>query len=222
MEYIFAGSFQMGSKMNTGDMDEWPIHNVELNDFYIDKYEVTKEEFEKVMGHNPSGFKGCNTCPVDNVTWFEADEYCRKVNKRLPTEAEWEYSCRSGTGTIFHYGNTLSSDKSNFNGSRPYGGAPTGIARNKALPVGSFEPNKWKLYDMHGNVSEWCSDWYGENSYGNSESKNPRGPEEGKFKVVRGGSWRDDANTLRTTNRTSYNPSLRLKSIGFRCAKDIE
>ncbi len=218
--WIFPGTFYMGSKPKQGEIDELPQHKVTLNGFYIDKHEVTRKEFEQIMGYNPSRFKGCPSCPIDNVSWFEAQEYCQKVNKRLPTEAEWEYVCRAGTEGVFHYGNTLSSKRANFNGQQPYGGVPKGQFRRKPLPVGSFKPNAWNLYDMHGNVWEWCSDWYDVAYYGNSAEKNPRGPKQGNYKVVRGGAWDSGGAGLRAANRISYSPSMRLNTIGFRCVKD--
>ena len=220
MEWIFPGECAIGSEMIEGDMDEQPQHKVSLNGFYIDKYEVTKKDFEEVMGYNPSAFKGCVLCPVENVSWQEAFDYCKKSNKRLPTEAEWEYACRAGTKTTFHYGNTLSSINANFNGKKPHGGAPVGIARNKPIPVATFKPNTWHLFDMHGNVSEWCNDTYDPAYYGNSPDENPQGGNRGKFKVARGGSWRDEGKTLRSANRIAYNPTMRLSTIGFRCAKN--
>ncbi len=220
MVWIFPGTFEMGSKAKQGEIDELPLHKVTINGFYIDKYEVTREDFERVMGYNPSKFKGCRTCPVENVSWFEAQEYCYKAGKRLPTEAEWEYACRAGTKTTFHYGNILSSESANFNGQKPYGNARRGPYKQKPLPVGSFKPNAWNLYDMHGNVWEWCSDWYDVAYYGNSDEKNPKGPKNGQYKVVRGGSWNSDGAGLRSANRISYSPSVRLNTIGFRCVKD--
>ncbi len=217
--WIKGGSFYMGSP-DKDEFDALPIHKVNLNGFFIDKYEVSKEEFEKVMGTNPSAIRGCSKCPVDNVTWFEASEYCRKVGKRLPTEAEWEYACRAGSSTYFHYGNTLSSEQANFDGKSPYGGVPQGPSKTHPVPSGQYEPNKWGLYDMHGNVAEWCSDWYDPAYYGNSEENNPTGPNNGKLKVARGGSWNNAGKTLRSAKRTAYNPSIRLNTLGFRCVKD--
>ncbi len=220
MVWVFPGDFFMGTETKSGEIDELPKHKVTLNGFYIDKHEVTRENFERVMGYNPSKFKGCTTCPVDNVSWFEALEYCQKLNMRLPTEAEWEYACRGGTKTFFHYGGTLSGKRANFNGQKPYGGVPKVPFRRKPLPVGSFKPNAWNLYDMHGNIQEWCSDWYDVAFYGNSPQKNPRGPKKGSYKVVRGGGWNSNGAGLRSANRISYSPSVRSNNIGFRCAKD--
>jgi formylglycine-generating enzyme required for sulfatase activity len=220
MVWLNDGAFDMGSRLNAGDVDESPQHKVALHGFYIDKCEVTRGQFEKAMGYNPSAFKGCSSCPVDNVTWQEAAEYCRKVNKRLPTEAEWEYACRAGAGTDFANGSAISGDNANFDGSKPFGGAPAGPYKAKALPVGSYSPNGWGLYDMHGNVGEWCSDWYDPAYYGNATEKDPSGPSSGKFKVVRGGAWNSDGASLRCANRNSLNPDVKLNSIGFRCVKD--
>jgi formylglycine-generating enzyme required for sulfatase activity len=218
--WIKAGSFIMGSKSLDGELDETPPHRVDMRGFYIDKYEVTKEDYKKVMGSDPSSTKGCTICPVDNVSWSEAQEYCKKTGKRLPTEAEWEYACRAGTTTTFSYGNSLSGDQANFNGKEPFGGVPTGPYKEKTVPVGSYAPNAWGLYDMHGNVAEWCSDWYDAAYYGNSVKESPTGPKDGKLKVVRGGAWNANGSSLRCAKRAGYNPTMRLNSIGFRCVKD--
>ena len=218
--WIKAGPFIMGSKSLDGELDETPPHQVDMHGFYIDKYEVTKEDYKKVMGSDPSSTKGCTICPVDNVTWSEAQEYCKKTGKRLPTEAEWEYACRAGTTTTFGYGNALSGDQANFNGKEPFGGVPAGPYKGKTVPVGSYAPNAWGLYDMHGNVAEWCSDWYDAAYYGNSVKADPTGLKDGKLKVVRGGAWNANGSSLRCAKRAGYNPTMRLNSIGFRCVKD--
>jgi len=220
MIWVFPGTFSMGSKLNEGDDDELPLHDITIDGFFIDRYEVNRDDFFKVMGYNPSSTKGCDACPVDNVSWKEAQEYCEKTGKRLPSEAEWEYVCKAGKNTLFNYGNSISSDQANFDGRKPYGGAIQSIVRNKTMPVGSFSPNTWQVYDMHGNIAEWCSDWYESKYYEKSPSNNPKGPENGTFKVVRGGSWQSDGSILRCGNRTSYNPSLKMNTIGFRCVKD--
>ena len=218
--WIKGGSFTMGSKATAGELDETPPHQVTLHSFYIDKYEVTKEEFERVMGTNPSAIKGCNICPIENVTCYEAQEYCKKVGKRLPTEAEWEYACRAGTTTPFYYGSTFSSDQANFNGKQPFGGVPAGVSKEKTIPVGGYAPNPWGLYDMCGNVAEWCSDWYDAAYYGNSTKEDPQGPSSGKLKVVRGGAWNSSGAALRSARRMGYAPAIKLPSIGFRCVKE--
>ncbi len=218
--WLKGGTFTMGSRAAEGEMDESPLHSVKIHSLYIDKYEVTKEDYARVMGTNPSSVKGCDRCPVDNVTWIEADQYCTKVGKRLPTEAEWEYACRAGTATQFAFGNTLSSEQANFDGRFPYGGVPSGPSHDRALPVASYAPNAWGLYDMHGNVAEWCYDWYNAAYYGNSANADPQGPNNGKLKVVRGGAFNQKAAALRSAHRAGYNPSIRLSNIGFRCVQD--
>ncbi len=217
--WIFPGVFKMGSDFKSDEVDELPVHKVKLSGFYIDRFEVTREEFEKVMGYNPSSSKGCGNCPVTDVTWYEADEYCRKVGKRLPTEAQWEYACRAGTTTPFYTGFTITSEQANFDAGKPFGGSPPGIFRGKVVPVGSFPPNPWRIHDMYGNAAEWCADWYDVAYYGNSVEKDPAGPASGKLKVVRGGSWSSGGADLRSANRMAYNPELRLNTIGFRCVK---
>ncbi len=218
--WIFPGTIVMGSQFKSGEVDELPTHKVKLDGFYIDRFEVTRDEFEKVMGYNPTSQKGCGLCAVTNVTWQEASDYCIKTGKRLPTEAEWEYACRAGTRTPFFTGVTITDAQANFDAQKPFGGSPRGVFRGKVLPVGSFPANGWNLHDMHGNVAEWCADWYDVAYYGNAPEENPRGPQKGKLKVVRGGSWNNDGNGLRSANRTAYNPELRLSNIGFRCVKE--
>jgi formylglycine-generating enzyme required for sulfatase activity len=218
--WIKGGSFVMGSKAVEGEMDETPPHQVTVRGFFMDKYEVTKEDYERAMGVNPTTSKGCAICPVENVNWEEAQAYCKKLGKRLPTEAEWEYACRAGGTMLFHFGNTLSGDQANFNTKQPFDGAPPGPSKEKTVPVGSYAPNAWGLYDMHGNVAEWCSDWYDAAAYGTTAKENPQGPKDGKLKVVRGGAWNSSGAGLRSSRRAGYNPALRLNSVGFRCVKD--
>ena len=136
--------------------------------FYMQTTEVTQGQWKKVMGNNPSGFKDCgDDCPVEQVSWNDAQEFIKKLNQmegtnkyRLPTEAEWEYAARAGTTTPFYTGNCLSTDQANYNGNYPLTGCPKGQFREKTMRVGSFEPNAWGLYDMYGNVWEWCQDWF--------------------------------------------------------------
>jgi formylglycine-generating enzyme required for sulfatase activity len=217
--WIKGGQFVMGSKSLEGEADESPPHTVAVSGFFMDKYEVTRGNYERAMGTNPSTAKGCEDCPVDNVSWSDAQEFCQKAGKRLPTEAEWEYACRAGTTTQFAFGNTLTGEQANFNGRYPYGGTPSGPLRERAVPVGSYKPNSWNLYDMHGNVAEWCLDWYDPAYYGNSEKSDPLGPQGGTLKVVRGGSWSQKASSLRSARRAGYNPTMKLNTIGFRCVK---
>ncbi|TAF68873.1 MAG: tetratricopeptide repeat protein, partial [Oscillatoriales cyanobacterium] len=152
MVYIPGGSFQMGSSENSS---EQPVHPVTVQPFYLGKYPITQAQWEAVMGNNPSDFKGAKR-PVENVSWDEAVEFCRKLTQktgktyRLPSEAEWEYACRAGTTTPFYFGDTITPDLVNYNGNYPYGAAPKGLYRQQTTDVGSFPPNSFGLYDMHG------------------------------------------------------------------------
>ena len=237
MVLIPEGEFLMGSPSGEGGNDEHPQHKVYLDAFYIDKYEVTQEEYEKVIGTNPSRFKGAKN-PVESVTWYDAVKYCNarsikeglepcynedtwecdftKNGYRLPTEAEWEYVCRAGSSGKWSFGNEegVLGDyawyKSNCGG--------------QTHPVGQKKPNAFGLYDMHGNVWEWCNDWYDEDYYKNSLDKNPKGPNSGEFRVLRGGSWGDYPFNLRTALRYGLIPGSRGLSVvgvslGFRCSR---
>src|SRR5262249_11368647 len=138
--------------------------------------------------------------PVERVSWHEAVKFCKKLSVRpaekrarrvyrLPTEAEWEYACRAGTSTPFHFGRSLSSRQANFDGNAPYGGAAKGPWLRRTCKVGSYQPNGFGLFDMHGNLFQWCNDWYGRDYYKDSPRQDPQGPDEGTARIVRGGSW---------------------------------
>ena len=196
---IRGGEFTMGSPTDEPERhrDETQ-HQVKVRDFYICKYEVTQAEWESVTGTNPSTFKGKNL-PVESVSWDDCQAFIKALNRktgktyRLPTEAEWEYACRAGTITAFNTGGNLTTDQANYDGNYPYNNNPAGQYREKTLAVDSFEPNAWGLYNMHGNVMEWCSDWYGENYYDECKAKgvveNPTGPISGSDRVLRGGYY---------------------------------
>jgi formylglycine-generating enzyme required for sulfatase activity len=243
---IRGGTFTMGSPTSeVGYLDnEGPQHQVTVSDFYLGKYEVTQAEYRAVMGTNPSDFKG-DTLPVENVSWIDAVNYCNERSRkeglnpaytvngmnvswnrnaqagtagyRLPTEAEWEYACRAGTKTPFSMGNNLTTSQANYNGNYPYSNAAKGTYREKTTTVGSFAPNGWGLYDMHGNVREWCWDWYG--NYGSGAQTDPVGASSGMYRVERGGCWNYTAQILRSAHRGGISPSYRSNSLGFRLVR---
>jgi formylglycine-generating enzyme required for sulfatase activity len=214
--WVPAGSFQMGSPSSeSGRSDaEGPVHTVELDGFWMAKYEVTQEQYEAVMGTNPSNFKGAKN-PVEQVSWDDATDFCRKASEktgkslRLPTEAEWEYACRAGSSTRFCFGDS-------DNGLDEYAWY-TAKSGSKTHQVGEKNPNEWGLYDMHGNVWEWCGDWYAD-KYGAGSAKNPQGASSGQSRVLRGGSWYDYPNYCRSANRGRGDPTYwnYVYGLGFR------
>ena len=202
-----SGTFLMGSLPSDPGArdDEMPQHKVRIiKAFFLGAYEVTQGDFLSVMGRNTSSFtdakQDTSRRPVDGVTWYDAWEFCRRLSEnpkeksagrvyRLPTEAEWEYACRAGTTTVFAFGNTLSSKQANFNGNYPFGDAPVGRFMNRTVTVGSYEPNGFGLYDMHGNVTEWCYDKFDRDYYKHSPVNSPPGPINVTSPVIRGGNW---------------------------------
>ena len=223
MVLVLGGEFIMGTDISEYGPEK-PAHKVTVSDFYIGKYEVTQKQWTGIMGTNPSYFKGCDNCPVENVSWDSVQVFIQKLNiktgktYRLPTEAEWEYACRAGTTTPFNTGNNLTTSQANYNGNYPYNNNREGKYREKTMPVGSFAPNAFGLYDMHGNVAEWCSDWYDSGYYANSPQNNPIGPSSGSYRVDRGGSWSIDASNCRVAIRNSTPPGGRNDRLGFRLA----
>jgi formylglycine-generating enzyme required for sulfatase activity len=193
---------------------EKPAHGVTLTKpFYMGKFTVTQEQYQAVMGSNPSHFKGKDN-PVEQVSWEDAQAFLKKLSEqtkqalRLPTEAEWEYSCRAGTTTMYYSGDT----EADLARVAWY----DGNSKSTTHPVGQKEPNKFGLYDMHGNVWQWCQDWYGEDYYGKSDAENPAGPEQGAFRLLRGGSWRNGPMDCRSGRRDRDGPGYRNLYLGFR------
>ena len=224
MALIPAGEFMMGSSAGEGDSDEHPQHRVYVDALYMDKHEVTIGEYKtfiKATGHRPlpgqvDVYSPGDEYPVVGVSWEDAVAYAKWIGKRLPTEAEWEYACRAGTSTPYTMGDAISHGTANFSGT---GREDTW---DKTAPVGSFDPNAWGLFDMHGNVYEWCADWYDKDSYSKSPSDNPQGPTTGQYRVIRGGAWDENTQSLRSANRNNLSPSETTFSAGFRCVKDLE
>ena len=209
---IPAGKFMMGDESK---------HSVTITKpFHLGAFEVTQEQYEKVMGKNPSYFKGPNN-PVELVSWKDAVEFCRKLSQlpkekaaghvyRLPTEAEWEYACRAGTTAAYSFG-----DDASQLGQYAWFDENSGTTTH---PVGGKKPNPWGLYDMHGNVWEWCHDWHGE--YPSEPVTDPTGPTTGSFRVYRGGGWDGYAGYCRSGSHHGFNPSYRGGLLGFRVARD--
>jgi formylglycine-generating enzyme required for sulfatase activity len=207
MAEIKGGCFQMGSAK--GEKDEKPIHEVCVNNFSLDRTEVTQEEFQKTMGSNPSRFPGCPRCPAEQVTWEEARVFCEKAGKRLPTEAEWEFAARAGSSSPFYWGTPFSGEYawySDNSGGRPH-------------PAAQKKPNTFGLHDMIGNVYEWCFDWYGKDYYRENARENPVGPASGSQKVLRGGAWNYFGSYRTCSHRHKEDPAVRKDYVGFRCAK---
>ncbi|MBP3693597.1 MAG: SUMF1/EgtB/PvdO family nonheme iron enzyme, partial [Thermoguttaceae bacterium] len=232
IEYAFRwcppGSFLMGSPEDElGRYDNETQHSVTLTQgFWMLETEVTQAMWESVMGNNPSYFKGAQN-PVEQVSWTDCDSFCKKLSSKLgvevslPTEAQWEYACRAGTTTAYSFGSSASDlyrygnycDSSNTSGFSWQDKAHND-GHDKTAPVKSYSPNAWGLYDMHGNVWEWCSDWHG--SYSESPTSDPTGPNSGSNRVNRGGGWDSNAEGSRSAYRDYCVPGFRYADLGFR------
>jgi formylglycine-generating enzyme required for sulfatase activity len=239
---IPAGRFTMGSPPYEDVRSEnEEQHEVEITrPYYLGAYLVTQDQYVLVMDSpNPSFFSATGggkervaqvdkrRLPVESVSWSMAQEFCRKLSDlppekrakrvyRLPTEAEWEYACREAgrSSTPFCFGNTLSSRQANFDGNYPYGFAAKGPYLQRTTPVGTYEPNELGLYDMHGNLYQWCQDWYGYYQYGHA--KDPQGPGHGKYRVLRGGAWSSNGSSCRAAHRFVNSPTDRNSLFGIR------
>jgi formylglycine-generating enzyme required for sulfatase activity len=238
MEFILIrpGEFLMGSRPGGPylskdiyrDSDEVQ-HPVRITrPFYMQITEVTQSQWKRVMGSNPSHSKDCGEdCPVERVSWLNVKAFIKRLNKmgigsyRLPTEAEWEYSARAGTDTPFSWGEKVDCTKAMFQNNTLRGWdhcvphyRKMGLPINSPAPVKSFPPNPWGIFDMHGNVWEWCEDWYG--PYPNGLVADPKGPKRGREKVRRGGSWFGKGTLCRSANRNRSHPASRYRTTGFR------
>ena len=230
MEFVWvpAGSFKMGTPDSepNRELDETP-HEVSIErGFWMGKYELTQEQYQAVTGENPSIFKGSDL-PVENITSRDAIACAEKMQFltkteyaswriRLPTEAEWEYACRAGADTATAFGNSLSSTQANFRGLSPYNGGDKGPALGRTVKVGSYLPNAWGLHDMHGNVREWCLDWYAEDFYTRSPKENPHQSSTTRLRVVRGGGWNEFGYDCRSGSRDAIAPTFQGHFTGVR------
>jgi len=224
MVYIPAGTFLMGAAPNEvgADSSEYLQHQVTLKSFYMGKYPVTQAQWQAIMGNNPSYFKG-EKRPVENVSWERAKDFCDRLSQhtgqtfRLPSEAEWEYACRAGTTTPFYFGGTITPDLVNYSGDYPYGDAPKGKYRQEITPVGSFPPNAFGLYDMHGNVWEWCEDvWHEDYKGAPTDGSAWETGGDHNYRLLRGGSWINSAVWCRAAPRDKLTPDYRYYTVGLR------
>ena len=233
MVLVKGGTFMMGAtpeQSNDCNDNEKPAHRVTVSDFYIGKYEITQDQWEAVMGNNPSHFQGENL-PVEQVSWDDVQVFISKLNKltgklyRLPTEAEWELAARGGKKSSGNFLNTLFRSARSQKIAFKYSGSNilSDVAwnkdnsGNKTQTVGTKSPNELGIYDMSGNIWEWCSDIYG--GYSSNDQTNPQGPNSGPERVIRGGSWRNDASFLRVSYRESFSPNISNDNLGFRLAQ---
>ncbi|MFO8021481.1 MAG: formylglycine-generating enzyme family protein [Perlabentimonas sp.] len=214
MVFIKGGSFRMGDTFGDGNKEEKPVHPVTLSDYYIGKFEVTQSQWKAIMGNNPSHFSGCDECPVERVSWQDVQDFISALNEltgkkyRLPTEAEWEYAAKGGKNSReYRY-----SGGNNINFVSWF----AGNSGNKTHPVGQHKPNELGLYDMSGNVWEWTNDWF--SRFTDSPKTDPKGPDEGDFRIVKGGSWYGYVGGSRPPCRGSDDPGNRRSYIGFRLA----
>jgi formylglycine-generating enzyme required for sulfatase activity len=215
LRLIKPGSFMMGS--TEGDSDEMPIHKVTLTKaFYMGIHEVTQAQYEKVMGTNPSHFQGANR-PVEQISWNDAQAFCQKLSAqenrsyRLPTEAEWEYACRAGSSAAYYWGKRF---YTRYAWSRQN-------SEDTTHDVGMRLPNAWRLFDMSGNVWEWCQDRKGQYDPSAPDETDPEGPPKGIARVLRGGSWYGVAENCRSASRDKNAPNNRHNSFGFRVVLDV-
>lgn len=218
----------MGSPISEAGRNKSEIqHEVSISKpFYLGKYEITQAQWQQVMKTNPSKFKGFADFPVENISFGDIQDFCRNLKSitfapfEIPTEAQWEYACRAGTTTPYHFGNQLNGIQANCDGNRPYGTDKNGPFLQKTSRVGEYPANAWGLHDMHGNVFEWCADWYGDYLF--DSVMDPRGVTNGSLRVLRGGSWHFYARFCRTAERGKCDPALRYDFCGGRVFLPID
>ncbi len=222
--WLPPGRFLMGSPENehARENDELQHEVMLTRGFWLAESACTQALWQAVMGQNPSSFEG-ERRPVETVSWDDAQQFVVRLNgvvpgleARLPTEAEWEYACRAGTTTPFSFGEDITPEQVNYDGNYPYRGSKKGLSRGETVEVASLPANPWGLYEMHGNVWEWCQDWYGD--YPKGPVADPTGPETGERRVLRGGSWFSHGRYARSAYRYHLEPGNRHDRLGFRLA----
>jgi sulfatase modifying factor 1 len=225
LRWIMPGEFLMGSPASEAERrDNETQHRVILTQgYWLADTACPQALWQAVLGDNPSRFKGEDR-PVENVSWDDAQRFIERLNElipgggfRLPTEAEWEYACRAGTTTAFWFGDQITPEQVNYDGNNPYAGGRKGKYRKETVAVKALPCNGWGLYQMHGNVWEWCQDWYGE--YPLDTVVDPTGPERGGRRVLRVGSWISGGGRVRSAPRGDFVPSARSDDFGFRLAR---
>jgi formylglycine-generating enzyme required for sulfatase activity len=230
---IPEGEFMMGAPADEPESEDWerPQHLVQVSQFLLGRYPVTQAQWRVVAGYDrinkelnpePSRFKDDNL-PVESISWEDAQEFCQRLstktgkNYRLPSEAEWEYACRAGTVTPFHFGETITSELANYDGSETYNDGPKGEYRGKTTVVGIFPANNWGLHDMHGNVWEWCEDdWHGSYEGAPADGSAWVDVDRTKGKLLRGGSWGNFPRDCRSAIRFSGMRDITNYDVGFR------
>jgi eukaryotic-like serine/threonine-protein kinase len=220
MVNIPAGAFLMGFDES---FHEQPVHEVKVSEFHISKYPINQGQYRSLMGKNPAFFQGDDLAPIENVSWDDAQKFCQILsnqtgkNYRLPSEAQWEYACRGGTNTLFAIGDILNNQLANFSDGYIHRDNSPNSYHRRTTPVGSFVANNFGLYDMHGNVWEWCQDmWHKNYQRAPMDCRVWESDDHGNGKVIRGGSWLSDPWFCRSANRNYLSPASRNYSIGFR------
>ena len=228
LRWVPPGRFLMGSSAEEVERleNEGPQHWVQLSSgLWLAETPCTQAQWRAIMGKHPVGFADDEQRPVVQVSWEDCETFCKVLNAqrqgmraRLPTEAEWEYACRAGTVTEFNLGTNVTPEQVNYDGNYPYVGGVKGQYRQKMVPAGTLAHNAWGLYEMHGNVWEWCADWFG--PYAAEEQQDPAGAAAGQFRVIRGGGWYSFARSCRSAYRFRFEPGDRGDNLSFRLAAD--
>jgi formylglycine-generating enzyme required for sulfatase activity len=221
---IPAGTFQMGSLPTRGNADEQPLHFVAVRSFSMSRGPVTQAQWTAVMGKLPPCRFRADDLPVEQVSWNEARAFCQQLSRntgrvfRLPSEAEWEYGCRAGTTTPFAYGETLTTDVANYVGEHVFRHEPRGVYRHSTTPPGTFAPNAFGLFDMHGNIWEWCADSWQEDYTSAPRDGTAHVDRRAAHRVARGGSWHEPPDNCRSAARIRFVLEEREQYLGFRVA----